>query len=166
MKRLVLILSTFAVLVVIVLCFSEHDSEPSCWSELLLLLLLLEKLQEQKSVKSLVNSKPTGCVTLLTWNTCLMSGDATNLFLHYLCFPQKNQRRTKRPSRQRRRRPGERHETTLQTSVCKRLDILFMQHLFVRRTLTRVFVVDLSWNSNDFYTRWVSADGSLKKNWT
>ncbi|XP_032374111.1 protein LYRIC isoform X1 [Etheostoma spectabile] len=43
----------------------------------------------------------------------------------------KNLRRAKRLSWQRRKRRGEKHETEsiLQTSVCKRLDILFMQHL-------------------------------------
>ncbi|KAG7237305.1 hypothetical protein INR49_032488 [Caranx melampygus] len=43
----------------------------------------------------------------------------------------KNLRRAKRPNQQRRRRRGERHEikSTLQISVCKRLHILFMQHL-------------------------------------
>lgn len=66
-------------------------------------------------------------------------------FFYFFVLSQKNLRRAKCPSRQRRRRRGERHEieSSLQTSVCKRLHILFMQHLLWQELWTKVFVMDL-----------------------
>ena len=84
-------------------------------------------------------------VTLLMWNNLSHVGLTNHPLLFW--FPQKNLRRAKHPNQQRRRRQGERHEieSTWQTSVCKELHILFMQHHLWQGLWTRVFKMNIPW---------------------